>query len=140
MQDNRKNYNTKCKSVIAAYLENNSERRVSVSDILNYLEDCGCSANRTTVYRNLEKMSEAGQIIRYKTSDRDSAVYQCVTKHDDCHNHLHLQCEKCGRIIHLECDFMDKIAGHLFEDHGFRIKCEGSVLLGTCRECLALLR
>lgn len=135
MEDTKKNYNTRCKSVIASYFEKNSERRVSVADIIAYLEDCGCKANRTTVYRNLEKMSEAGTIIKYKTTDTEGAVYQCVTKHDDCHNHLHLQCEKCGRIIHLECHFMEMIAKHLYDDHGFNIKCKGSVLLGTCKEC-----
>lgn len=135
--DEKKNYNTKCKGLIASYLENNSDRRVSAADIYNHLRDCGCQTNRTTVYRNLEKMTEQGSIIKYKTSDSECAVYQTVTvrEHGSCHEHLHLQCEKCGKIIHLECHFMDMIANHLLADHGFMIKCNGSVLLGTCKEC-----
>jgi len=54
---------------------------------------------------------------------------------DHCHKHLHLKCKGCGRLIHLD----EKIS-HEFEESvlnigGFAIE-EGTLLLGTCVECI----
>lgn len=130
-----KGYNTKSKKEIMEYLVSHSEQRVSATDIITYLRDKGSRINQTTIYRNLDKMTESGEILKYKTADSESTLYQCIKNHNNCRNHLHLQCDKCGKIIHLECGFMDKISGHLLADHGFRLKCNGSMLLGTCKAC-----
>ncbi len=132
---NKEGYRTKSKSEILNYLERNSDKRVSVADIMSYMEENHIDINRATVYRNLEKLTLAGDILKYKTSDKEMTVYQCIKNRDGCNSHLHLQCERCGRIIHLECGFMHLISDHLLADHGFELKCSGSVLLGTCSRC-----
>ena len=53
----------------------------------------------------------------------------------ECSHHLHMHCVKCGKVFHLNCSFMDEIAHHLNEEHGFVIDCEKSVLMGLCEEC-----
>lgn len=130
-----KGYKTKSKAEIMGYLVKNSDRRISAADIIAHLRENGSNINPTTIYRNLDKLTETGEIIKYKTASAECALYQCVKNHNNCKNHLHLQCESCGKIIHLECGFMDTISGHLMEDHGFVLKCNGSVLLGTCKNC-----
>lgn len=130
-----KGYKTKSKTEIMEYLMSHSEQRVSAADIISHLREKGSKINQTTIYRNLEKMTENGEILKYKTANAECALYQCVKNHNNCKNHLHLQCEGCGKIIHLECGFMDTISGHLLAHHGFALQCSGSVLLGTCREC-----
>ena len=52
-----------------------------------------------------------------------------------CEEHLHLQCVKCGKIIHLECEFMDEISEHILKDHGFELQCKNSILYGMCSAC-----
>lgn len=135
MVEGNKGYKTKNKTEIMNYLLSHSEKRVSAADIIKHLKENGNEVNPTTIYRNLDKMTESGEILKYKTADAGCALYQCVKNHYNCRNHLHLQCEGCGRIIHLECGFMDTISQHLMADHGFSLKCNGSVLLGTCRDC-----
>ena len=49
--------------------------------------------------------------------------------------HLHLKCVKCGKIIHLECHFMEEISHHIEESHGFTLQCKNSILYGVCKEC-----
>lgn len=131
-------YKTKNKTEIMEYLMSRKDQRVSAADIINHLREKGSKVNQTTIYRNLDKMTESGEILKYKTASTECAMYQCVKNHNNCRNHLHLQCETCGRIIHLECGFMDTISGHLLADHGFKLKCNGSVLLGTCKVCSAV--
>ena len=51
--------------------------------------------------------------------------------------HLHLKCTRCGRLFHLDCDFMDELRQHLLEEHGFLLQCSGDLLHGLCQECAA---
>ena len=58
-----------------------------------------------------------------------------VEQGQQCERHLHLKCVRCGRIIHLDCTFMDEISNHILNDHGFVLQCRNSILYGTCRAC-----
>ena len=46
-----------------------------------------------------------------------------------------IKCIKCGKIVHLDCDFMDELKEHLYRDHGFRLQCSGDMLHGICQDC-----
>lgn len=128
-------YRTKSKEYIMEFFQVHSEQIVSAADIYNYLEAHGKQVNLATIYRNLDKMTEEGVILKYKTAKDEHAVYQFTGEHESCHEHLHLQCVKCGKVIHLECCFMKDITEHLLEHHGFVLECNNSVLYGLCREC-----
>ncbi len=85
-----------------------------------------------TVYRNLNKMSEDGEIIRLEVNGEF---------HFDAHTepHLHFVCEKCGRIM----DFYDDnitnditmISKKLSKNHGFEIKDSEIIIKGICNDC-----
>ena len=98
-------------------------------------EENGKQVNLATIYRNLDKMTDEGILLKYKTAKDEHAVYQYTDGHPECHEHLHLQCVRCGRVIHLDCGFMKDIRAHLEEHHGFALECSSSVLYGMCREC-----
>ena len=48
---------------------------------------------------------------------------------------FHCKCEKCGKLIHLECTELSLIGEHLREEHGFSIDHARTVFYGTCNEC-----
>ena len=83
----------------------------------------------------LDKLEENKLLMKYKTAENDCATYQYVEPHGNCHEHLHMQCRKCGKIMHLECGLMQEIYEHLLTHHGFRLECPGSVLVGVCGDC-----
>ena len=64
------------------------------------------------------------------------ATFQYIEDGHHCEQHLHLQCTKCGRIFHLECDFMGEIATHIQREHGFYIECKKSIIYGICKDCV----
>ncbi|MCQ2523752.1 MAG: transcriptional repressor [Lachnospiraceae bacterium] len=132
-----KEYSTRAKSDILDFFKENPHKQVSASEVFKGLEAKGSHLNLATVYRNLDRMTDEKVLIKYKSVDNSSSIYQFAESMDghDCYNHLHLKCRSCGRIVHLECDFMKEIAGHLFEHHGFTVSCEGSVIMGLCKEC-----
>lgn len=135
-----KAYHTKTKDLILEYIQVNKDRRFKAAEIYYYLKGMGKEVNLTTIYRNLDKLEENRILMKYKTAENDSATYQYVEPYGNCHEHLHMQCRCCGKIIHLDCHLMKEITEHLQEHHGFRLECPASVLVGVCGECEKKLR
>lgn len=131
----RKPYVTKTRQMILDYLKKQQAVTVSVADIEDYLKKKEMKVNTTTVYRYLDKLCAEHIIIKYPDLKSDKAVYQFAGEEKKCAEHLHLKCTKCGKIFHLDCDFMDEFKEHLFDEHGFRLQCSGDMLHGICKEC-----
>lgn len=128
-------YKTNSRIKIMEYLIENKERAVSVSDIGGHMQEQHCSVNVTTIYRYLDKLEKDGNIIKYAAEKGDKTTYQYVEREHKCDEHLHLKCVSCGAVIHLDCCFMDEIARHIAEDHGFALQCRNSVIYGLCSKC-----
>lgn len=128
-------YATASRKRILDFLKKNSERTVTVADIDAYLKECDSEVNITTIYRYLDKLASEGTVIKYVAEKGGKAVYQYVEQGHHCDEHLHIKCVKCGCIVHLECDFMDEIAEHILQDHGFALQCKNSILYGICEKC-----
>ena len=130
-----KEYRTSFKACLMEYLKAHKEQGICASEIYEAMRTQQIAVNLTTVYRNLEKLTASGALIKYKTAGEDSCVYQYVEPDADCCHHLHMQCSRCGKIIHLECPFMEEIRAHLLKQHGFALECKTSVLTGLCEDC-----
>ena len=133
--EQQKKYRTKNKDAIMTYLETHREHSFSAYDVNAYMQENGIQVNLTTIYRNLDKLTESGVILKYKTAEDEFCRYQCAKPNAHCHEHIHMQCRACGKILHLECGFMEEITKHLYDHHRFALECAGSVLMGVCAEC-----
>ena len=128
-------YNTAARSRILGFLKENKDRTVNANDILNCLNNQGNDVNITTIYRYLDKLTESGEVMKYIAENGTRAVFQYVGERQHCEEHLHLQCVRCGAILHLDCDFMEEISEHVLKDHGFQIQCKNSIIYGICSDC-----
>lgn len=128
-------YATASRKKILDFLKQSSERTVTAAEISAYLKEHDSEVNITTIYRYLDKLEKEGTVMKYVAEKGSQAVYQYVELGHRCEEHLHLKCMECGRIIHLECDFMTEIAEHIRADHGFLLQCKNSILYGTCEDC-----
>ena len=117
------------------YLETHCDSRISAQDLYDAMQAQNYKVNLATIYRQLERLSDDGTVLKVKSSADDRHYYQYTGEHDNCSSHLHMQCSCCGKIIHLECHFMDSISEHLLSHHGFQLNCADSLLMGLCREC-----
>ena len=129
------NYNTKARKMIFEFLQSNSETTVSALDIINHLSESGITVNQTTVYRYLNKLTNEKKVIKISGEEGQKSLFQLKQSEKFCDEHIHTQCISCGKLIHLDCDFMDELKHHLLEGHGFKLKCKGSILYGLCSEC-----
>lgn len=128
-------YRTKSRERILLFFKNHREKIVSAAEIHDFLQEKDNKVNLATIYRNLDKMTDDGILMKYKDSQEDKAVYQYVGDNEKCHEHLHMQCVKCGKVMHLECGFMNEITEHLMQHHRFGLECSKSILYGMCENC-----
>ncbi|MEE1313448.1 MAG: transcriptional repressor [Lachnospiraceae bacterium] len=131
----KREYKTKSRTLILQYLIEEKEHTVSITDIAAFLENQGENVNVSTIYRYLDKLVLEGKVMKYQNEEGKKAVFQYVEELDVCHQHLHMQCVKCGKVIHLNCGFMQEISEHMMEHHQFRLQCHNSILFGTCHQC-----
>lgn len=130
-----KEYRTKNKDIILDFLKMNGSHSYSAYEVHSYLEENDNNINLTTVYRNLDRLSEQGTLMKVKTAEGECCRYQYTGIGGKCNEHIHMQCRECKKLYHLECHFMEEIAGHLLEHHGFVLEGSGSMLSGLCENC-----
>lgn len=131
----RQNYNTKSRKYILDFLKSRGDGTVSAADITEHLEKMGAAVNQATVYRYLNRLCRENLLLKFTDSKTKKSVYRFVGIDSGCDGHIHIKCVSCGRLMHLECDFMEDIKRHLAEEHGFLLLCDGSILYGICDEC-----
>lgn len=131
------NYNTKQKTAIMRVIKCVGDKHFTVDSLCEMLSQKGETVGRTTVYRCLEKLSEDGVLRKYAASSGESACYQYLEEKQHCHEHFHLKCEKCGSLIHMECDEMKVLAAHIKSHHGFCLNPLKTVIYGICEDCTA---
>jgi len=131
-------YQTKQMAELTAYLRSVQGRHVTVADIQKHLQEQGSNVGTTTIYRRLERMIDEGTVAKYIVDEKSSACFEylgdegiknCATEH------FHCKCEKCGKLIHMECDELEHIYKHMLSEHGFKVNAFKTVIYGVCEDC-----
>jgi len=130
------NYKTKQREAIFNYIVSLEGVHVTASQIEEHFEKEAVPIGRTTIYRNLEKLTNSGELRRYTTDGISGACYQHIGDKENCNIHLHLKCESCGQLQHLECETLGEIQRHVFCNHDFEVDALKTVLYGKCGNCL----
>lgn len=128
-------YKTKQKEKILNFLKENSNRHVTASDIISYLSNGEDSVGSATVYRYLEKLVSSDVVRKFYLDEKTGACYQFIENGEECHEHFHLKCIGCGKLYHIDCEYMQSLCGHVFEHHGFKVDNSKTVLYGKCDKC-----
>lgn len=133
----QKLYHTKTTELISQFIRENMERGFTAGELSSFLKENGVSVNKTTVYRNLDKMTESGKLIKHKSMLTDSFVYQNADDEGHCAEHIHFQCCKCGSVIHLSDEKTSEYLKSISEELGLQINLNLSSLNGICQKCRA---
>lgn len=129
-------YRTRQMTELLAFLKSVQGSHVTVTDICDYFHQKGIAVGTTTVYRNLEKMVQEGLVAKYVVDGTSSACFEYTGGHKEeetsCY---HCKCEKCGKLIHLQCHEVELLKLHILEHHDFEINSQRTVFYGICSEC-----
>ncbi|MBP9989022.1 MAG: transcriptional repressor [Ruminococcus sp.] len=128
-------YTTRQGELILSLLKNQAGKHFTAEEIMNSLSQAGHPVGKATIYRHLDKLIKIGQVRKYIVDEGSSACYEYLSSTQDCHRHYHLKCSVCGKLIHMECEYLDEVASHVLSHHGFVVSPEKTVLYGICRQC-----
>lgn len=134
-------YTTKQMIELHEYLKSVEGKHVTVNDIIRYFDDKGISVGTTTIYRNLEKLVEQGCVAKYIIDGTTSACFEYIgdsvsnIKNIDNNICYHCKCEKCGKLIHLQCNEVEKFKEHMMGHHNFLLNPIRTTFYGICGEC-----
>jgi len=119
---------TSARVAVLSVLESSGDH-LSADDIATRVQVLQPAVHRATVYRTLDSLVEVG-VVSHTHLGHGAAVYHLVDE-----EHIHSQCQRCGRIIDLDAGLLAAAARVLLADHGFVLDASHSALLGTCGAC-----
>lgn len=85
--------------------------------------------SRGTVYRNLNLLSDTGEIRRVEMPNA-AARYDHL-----CYEHYHARCVKCGGVFDVEMEFIADLEMSIKDARGFEFIGHDIIFKGICLEC-----
>jgi len=86
------------------------------------------TVSRATVYRNLNQMSESGELLNI------GSFYGATHYDHNCHHHYHFVCEACRRVFDMPLT-TPTVPNKASALDGFEIKGHSLSFHGLCRDC-----
>lgn len=121
-------YNTKQKDIILDIIKN-KKNEFTVKDIKNIVKD---NIGLTTIYRLVDKLVSEN---RLKQFIKDNVTYYQYLEECDHLNHFYLKCDKCGTMIHIDCDCISDLSAHILKEHNFKSNNDNIIIYGLCSKC-----
>jgi Fe2+ or Zn2+ uptake regulation protein len=104
-------------------------RHVTADEVYDTIVKQYPHISRGTVYRNLNLLSEIGEIRKVEIPNgADRFDYQC-------HEHYHARCVRCGQVLDVELEFMADLEKSIQDTHGFAFIGHDIIFKGICRAC-----
>lgn len=122
---------TKQRAAIADLLAD-TEDFLSAQQLHDRLRERGESIGLTTVYRNLQALTEAEQIDAIWDGSGEKRYRHCSTGH-----HHHLVCRACGTTVEITADKVERWADSVASENGFSDISHTVEIFGVCAECSA---
>jgi Fur family ferric uptake transcriptional regulator len=104
------------------------DRAVTAQELHGQLDGVGLA----TVYRNLQRLAEAGDADTLRRENGEVAFLLCGGGH-----HHHLSCRECGRVERVRDCRLDDWANEVAAGHGFSQVEHRAELIGLCAACSA---
>lgn len=126
-------YRTEQRKILLAFFQQHPDQQFSIEKIAERL--CVKEAISTSsVYRNINDMVEAGTVGRFPAQEGRGFLYQYIGE-AACQTHIHMKCEQCGQLFHLDDELMGTIQSSIKKIKGFNIDTKKSILYGSCENC-----
>ena len=125
-------YQTKSRKQILEFMDCNPDQSYTADALAEALaKRYGADApGKSTVYRLVAKMAEEQLLHKSEQQGTRSSLYRKAGAH--CHEHLHLKCLDCGKLMHMEEEQSALLLKEIFKQNGFTVDEYRSVLFGRC--------
>ena len=121
--------------VLQIFLDRPGEH-LSAEDVHGILRSNHSEIGLATVYRSLELLNKLGLLQKMEFGDGCSR-YELNTTDPSAHQHHHLICIRCNKVIEFEDDLLEALEQDIADKSGFRIVDHQVKFFGICKECQA---
>lgn len=125
---------TEPRRVLIDFLTKEENKHLSCDEIYDRLSDTHPNIGIATVYRNMQLFEELN-IATKLTLDDSIARYELADFEKDGHQHHHLVCLNCGKLIEVREDLLGCLEKELEEEYSFQIVDHDLKFYGICKEC-----
>jgi Fur family ferric uptake transcriptional regulator len=107
-----------------------SQRHLSVDDLFQLVHKRRPDVGRTTVYRTLKLLQEAGLAQELVLDGQSRFEREYNREHHD-----HFICTYCGEIFEFVSDDIERLQDEIAEKIGFSIEGHRHQIYGACKRC-----
>lgn len=102
----------------------------TIGDIQASVNDMDPSIDRSTIYRSLDVLRDAGLVVESEI-EGTGKIYRIAGESD----HHHLACISCGKVLTIPQTDVEPLLNHFLETYGFEVQTDHLVLNGLCQDC-----
>ena len=123
--------------LVLSVLEQNSGRHMTAEDIYELVSEDYPEIGLATVYRTLQLLWEM-QLVDRLNLDDGCVRYEIghLLLGDARHNHHHLICRTCNKVIPFDDDLLDDLERYIEDATGFHVLDHELKFYGLSRECM----
>lgn len=122
------------KEILQVFSDDPDNKHLSAEEVHEILREKDFDFGLATVYRNLELLNELGILSKIDFGD-NCARYELSNIDTQAHNHHHLICMKCKKVIEFEEDWLDELEEFISESANFKIVNHEVKFFGLCSDC-----
>lgn len=128
---------TRQRLLVLSVLEENSGRHMTAEDIYELVSEDYPDIGLATVYRTLQLLWDM-QLVDRISFDDGCVRYEIghLFLGESMHNHHHLICRKCNKVIPFGDDLLDDLEHYIEKATGFHVLDHELKFYGLCRECM----
>jgi len=121
--------------VLEVFLDRAGEH-LSAEEVHRILRDKDYDIGLATVYRTLELMCspEMGILQKMEFGEK-KARYELKKFEPNAHQHHHLICKKCDKVIEFSEDMLEELEEKIAKECNFKIIDHQVIFYGYCQEC-----
>jgi Fur family ferric uptake transcriptional regulator len=123
------------RSLVYDTLTENKDQHLSTEEVYDLVKDKNPNMGIATIYRTLQLFEEIGLVYKHNFDDGCSRYEILSPNSTEVHQHHHLVCKKCGKIIEVKEDLMNSLEEIIEKQYNFEILNHVVKFTGVCSEC-----
>lgn len=120
------------RSILDIILETEGNH-LSAEEIYELVKNKCPDIGLATVYRTMQMFDEVGLVYKHNFDDGRSR-YE-LNHHNEDHQHHHLLCVGCGKVIEVEGDLLEQLEGNIEKKYNFKVNNHNVKFFGYCESC-----
>jgi Fur family ferric uptake transcriptional regulator len=120
------------RSILDEIIKNESSH-LTTEEIYDLVKVSCPEIGLATVYRTVQLLEEMGVLYKLDLDDGCNRYELC--DEDESHQHHHLICQNCGKVIEVEGDLLEELEQGIEKKYNFKIKNHSLKFYGICDNC-----